>query len=81
MIENKKELIRKENDQNDFRAMFEKSAKASNKKKSKKIELGVDPEEIVKQRQQLKDHEEKIKPEYKLNPYGAKVLVNKGQPV
>ena len=79
MIENKKEQQRKDNDQNDFRAMLDKAAKQNSKKKGKKIELGVMPEDIANKRQQQQAREEKIKPEIKLNSYGERITVQKKQ--
>ena len=59
MIENKKEQQRKDNDQNDFRAMLDKPAKINNNKgKNKKQEFGISPDDIVKSRQQLQTVEE-----------------------
>ena len=63
MSENKKEQYRKDNDQNDFRAMLDKAAKVNTKNKEKKQEIKLSPVDTL-----LLTQEEKKKPEFKINP-------------
>ena len=71
MSENKKEQYRKDNDQNDFRAMLDKAAKVNTKNKEKKQEIKLSPVDTI-----LLTQEEKKKLEFKINPQGSKVPEN-----
>ena len=60
MLERKKvEQWKKAENPNDFRAMLDKAEKIGSKKKGKKIEIGISPDDIVKARKQQQTNPQK----------------------